>query len=267
VILTSCAANRQTGHRQRSRTESTVRIITGHAGGAVVPVLDRGDRLIDRIASVSWQDGRVTPPPAVSRYLARLVGELRFVLGDRLTGVYGLGALALGDFRPGHSDIDVYAVVDEPLDDELKRSVAAACGHRHLPCPARKLEMVLVSAEVAAAPGPAPDWELNLNTGEGQCEHVGLDASAEPRHWFVVDLALARQCGLTLFGPAPREVIAVPDPADVHATQADVVAWYARHGHESEVAAAACRAWHWHATGMFAPKRRAIRWAVRQIDR
>jgi hypothetical protein len=209
----------------------------------------------------------MTPPPVVSRYLERLVGELRFVLGDRLTGVYGLGGLALGDFRPGHSDIDVYAVVDRPLDDELKLSVAAACGHRRLPCPAGKLEMVLVSAEVAAAPGPAPDWELNLNTGEGQRDHVGLDPAAEPRHWFVVDLAVAHQCGLTLFGPAPQELIASPDPADVRAAQSDVVAWYARYGHEAEVAAAACRAWHWHDTGVFVPKRRAIRWAAQQIDR
>src|SRR5665213_3737027 len=141
--------------------------------------------------SPSWQHGSVALPPEVSRYLERLVGELRLVLGDRLSGVYGLGILALGDFRPGHSDIDVYAVVDRPLDDELKLSVAAACRHDRLPCPARKLEMVHVCAAVAAAPGAAPDWELNLNTGEGQPDHVGLDPAAEPRHWFVVDLAVA----------------------------------------------------------------------------
>jgi hypothetical protein len=136
--------------------------------------------------------------PEVSQYLDRLVGELRLILGDRLSGVYALGSLALGDFRPGRSDIDVYAVVDRPLDEDVKLSVAAACRHRRLPCPARKLEMVLVCAAVAAAAGAAPDWELNLNTGEGLPDHVGLDPAAEPRHWFVVDLAVAHQCGLTL---------------------------------------------------------------------
>jgi hypothetical protein len=207
----------------------------------------------------------VALPPEVSGYLDRLVGELRLVLGDRLSGVYGLGSLALGDFRPGRSDIDVYVVVDRPLDEGVKLSVAAACRHRRLPCPARKLEMVLVCAAVAAAGAAAPDWELNLNTGEGQPDHVGLDPAAEPRHWFVVDLAVAHQCGLTLFGPRPQSLIAAPAPADVRAAQRDVVTWYARHGDEAEVVAAACRAWHWRETGMFVPKRPAIEWAAQQI--
>jgi hypothetical protein len=207
----------------------------------------------------------VALPPAVSRYLECLVGELRGVLGVRLSGVYGVGGLALGDFHPGRSDVDVYAVVDRPLDEELKLSVAAACRHRRLPCPARKLEMVLVCAAVAAATGAAPAWELNLNTAEGQPDHVGLDPTAEPRHWFVVDLAVAHQCGLNLFGPPPQELIAAPDPGDVRAAQSEVVVWYAHHGDAADVAAAACRAWHWRETGVFVTKRRAIEWAARQI--
>lgn len=103
----------------------------------------------------------------------------------------------------------------------------------------------------------APRWDLSLNTGESQRDHVGLDPAAEPRHWFVVDLALAHQCGLTLFGPAPQELIGAPDPADVREAQRDVVVWYASRGQEVEAAPAACRAWHWRDTGPFAPKRRA----------
>jgi hypothetical protein len=83
---------------------------------------------------------------------------------------------------------------------------------------------------------------------------------------FVVDLALAHQCGPALFGPAAQELIGAPDPADVREAQLDVVACYARHGREVEAAAAACRAWHWRETGVFAPKRRAIEWAAEQID-
>jgi hypothetical protein len=203
-------------------------------------------------------------PGEVSRYLERLVDELQVVLGERLSGVYGLGGLALGDFRAGASDIDVYAVVDEPLSVELKRSVADACRHGRLACPARKLELVVLCATVAAAPGAAPDWELNLNTGEAVPDHVGLDPSAEPGYWFVIDLAVAHQCGLTLFGPAAPELIAAPDAADVRQAQREVVAWYARHGDESGAAAAACRAWYWRASGAFASKRLALRWAAQQ---
>ncbi len=205
-------------------------------------------------------------PEDVSRYLERVVDELRNALGERLQAVYGLGGLALGDFRAGGSDVDVYAIVDGPLSHERKLSVAEACRHRRLPCPARKLELVVIRAAIAAAPGAAPDWELNLNTGEGRPDHVGVDPSAEPRHWFVVDLAVARQSGLTLFGPDARELIAAPEASAVRAAQREVVAWYARHGEAAEAVAAACRAWHWQVTGRFAAKREAVHWAAERLS-
>jgi hypothetical protein len=115
-------------------------------------------------------------------------------------------------------------------------------------------------------PGPAPRWELNLNTGPSLSDHVGLDPAAEPAHWFVLDLAIARERGATLLGPAPPEVIGAPRAADVRAAQAEAVAWYAGNDMPAETVAAACRAWHWVATGEFAGKRDAMRWALTQTD-
>ncbi|MGA9856778.1 MAG: hypothetical protein WBQ18_02885 [Solirubrobacteraceae bacterium] len=204
-------------------------------------------------------------PEDVRRYLERLANELQTVLRSRLRGLYALGGLALGDYRPGRSDIDVYGVVDEPLDDERKLAVAEACRHRTIPCPARKLELVIVSAGVAAAPGSAPDWELNLNTGAAEPDHIGLNPAAEARHWFVIDLAIAHQHGLRLFGPAAPELIGAPDPAVIQAAQSQAIVWFARHGRESDAAATACRAWFWHETGTFTTKRQAIRWAAQRL--
>ena len=190
----------------------------------------------------------------VAAYLEELCTRLREVLGERLTAVYALGGYALGAYVPGRSDLDVLAVVDRPLEPATKARIVERCAHEALPCPARKLELVVSTG--------TPRWELNLNTGEGE-RHVGTDPAAEPRFWFVLDLALAREHGLALLGPPPADVLAPVAREDVLAAQAEAIAWYARHEPGRDTFAAAARAWHWLETGRFAPKDEAVAWAAR----
>lgn len=56
-------------------------------------------------------------PANLDRLLARLLAEQRAILGDHLLGVYLRGSLALGDFDPQTSDVDLLCVVDQPLSD------------------------------------------------------------------------------------------------------------------------------------------------------
>ncbi len=199
--------------------------------------------------------------PAVGDYLDRLAAVLSGALGEPLLGVYAVGSVALGAYRPGSSDIDVLAVTKESLPVEDRRAVAAACAHDVLPCPARKLELVVMPAEVARAPGALVRWELNLNTGAGIEDHVGLDPEAEPGFWFLLDLASAHEHAVALLGPPAQEVIGPPDPAGVGEAQAQAVAWFALHEPGPDAVAAAARAWLWHETGRFASKAEALRWA------
>jgi hypothetical protein len=208
----------------------------------------------------------MTLPDDVERYLSGLVERLTSLLGDRLIGVYGLGGLAFGDYRQGRSDLDVYVVVRSSLEADEKRRVAAACSHGALPCPARQLEMVVIAAPEARHPTSTPRWELNLNTGAGRVDHIGLDAAVEPSHWFVLDLAIAHQGAVALFGPPASELVGMPLLADVQTAQSEAVAWYARNKMPAETVAAACRAWHWLATGTFVAKRPAVRWALARFD-
>jgi len=205
-------------------------------------------------------------PEDVRGYLARLIERLSAALEDRLVGVYALGGMAFGDYRPESSDLDVYAVVRAALEEDQKLSLAERCSHRMLPCPARRLELVVISAEAARRPGRVPRWELNLNTGPGQPDHVGLDPAAEPSHWFVLDLAIAYHRGVPLVGPPAHELIGSPDAAAVHHAQSEVVAWYARNEMREETVTAACRAWHWLETGTFAAKREARHWAGARLS-
>ena len=199
--------------------------------------------------------------PALEEYLERLVDVLRESLGGRLAAVYAVGSVALGAYRPGESDVDVLALTAESLDVSDRRAVAEACAHRALPCPARKLELVAMPADVARAADVPIRWELNLNTGEGLDDHVGLDFAAEPGFWFVLDLALAHEHALPLRGPAAREAIGTPDRDRVGEAQAEAIAWYARNEPGPGALTAAARAWLWHETGRFATKAEALRWA------
>jgi hypothetical protein len=192
-------------------------------------------------------------------YLDRLVARI----GDRVVGAYAVGSLALGAYAPGRSDADVLAVVDGRLAGEELLAIAERCSHRALPCPARKLELVVIGAAEARA--GRPDWQLNLNTGEGMDDHVGLDPAAEPRHWFVLDLALAHEHGIALSGPPAREVVAAPAPAVVQEAHEEAVEWYARNEPGPATVLAACRAWHWQETGRFIAKGEALRWAVARL--
>jgi predicted nucleotidyltransferase len=123
-----------------------------------------------------------------------------------------IGSAALGNYVPGVSDLDVAAVSPEAVGDP--EAVAAPIRHSSLPCPARKLELVVYRAEQAAAPTRDLEFELDLNTGAGG-DRLLTDLGGEPGHWYLIDLAIAREHGRTLAGPPARELFGEPPRADL----------------------------------------------------
>ena len=187
-------------------------------------------------------------------YLAELVARL----GD-VRAVYLSGSAALGAYEPGRSDLDVLVVADAPVD---VAGLVERCSHHALPCPARKLELVVYTPEQVAAPSRDQRWELNLNTGAAE-QHAGTDPSAEPWFWFVLDLALARRHGIALRGPAPGELIGAAQRELVLAAMAEAVTWYVRNEPGEGTLLAAARAWRYAEEGDFVSKRDALQWACR----
>ena len=186
-------------------------------------------------------------------YVAEVVGVVGGLLGKRAVGAWLLGSAALGDFDPRRSDLDIQAVSTIFLArSELERLAAALT---ELPCPVRGLEFVLYAREGLADPA-GPAFQLNLNTGPGMAEHVGLDPDAEPRFWFTIDAAIAREHGIRLAGPEAADVFPQLPRALVLEALRDAVEWYERH-QPADLPLVAARARAWESEGRWLSKREA----------
>jgi hypothetical protein len=194
----------------------------------------------------------------VDGYLAELTRRLRGGLGGDLVGVYLMGSAAMGTDVPGVSDLDVWALVRGLVATPVKKALVARVEHAALPCPARGLELV-----VARFRGAEPIVELNLNDGPAMERHVALDASDEPRHWFVLDAAIGRQDGRALWGPPPVEAFPpIPRSLQLAAIVASLD-WYAAHEPDNRKAAlTAARGWRYAVEGAWSSKEDAARWAA-----
>jgi hypothetical protein len=202
-------------------------------------------------------------PPDVARYLSELTRRVETHLEQRLDGAWLLGSSALGDFDPLRSDVDVQAVSTARLPRAELEQLAADLSHPALPCPVRGLEFVLYSREDLADPrGPA--FQLNLHTGPRMEHHVGYDPDVEPRFWFILDVAIAREGARPLAGRPPAELLPALSPTLVLSALRDSLAWY--RGHDStEAVLAACRAWAWATQDRWLSKGDAAAWAAAQL--
>jgi hypothetical protein len=218
---------------------------------------------------VPWSITLPRPDEAAQRYLRALTGRLHQGLPESLVGVYLIGSAATGDYLPGRSDLDVAVVVERTLDARTKRRLVSLLSHDALPCPARMLELVVYPAEVARSGALHPAYELNLNTGPSGGTRAWFDPAgpdAEPRHWFVVDLASAAEIALVLDGPPAGEVFAPAPREGVRMALLSVLDWQmSNEPIAPNTVLNACRAWRWAETGRWGSKSEAGRWGRRRV--
>jgi hypothetical protein len=105
----------------------------------------------------------VTPYPAINTVLAEWAEGLKGLLGKKIVGLYLSGSLAYGDFVPDRSDIDLQAVVRNPLTEEELRSVEQLHKGVERRCPewAGRIECSYVSLELVRElrpPAKARPW-------------------------------------------------------------------------------------------------------------
>lgn len=204
-------------------------------------------------------------PPDEIAYLAQLCARLRDVLEGETVGVYAGGSWALGDYLPGRSDLDVAAVVNRALSAESKGAVVSSLRHEALPCPARRLELVVYRLDTARSGSGASEFELNLNTGRGMttlAQSKGV-AGAEGSHWFAIDRSILAQAGIALSGPPASEVFTAIPPAELAPTLIQSLRWHGAHANTaSDAVLNACRSLRYAQEGRWSSKPAAGRWAL-----
>ena len=179
--------------------------------------------------------------PELRPYLDELVTRLSAVV--ELDAVYLFGSAAQGAYEHGRSDVDVIAVTTRPSSRAEKEALAEAADS--LPCPARKLELVVYARG-------AERHELNVNTGE----LVHFDPDDDPAFWFVLDRSIAEQHAVPLLGP-PWPDVFPPVPREAVLAALDEALAFDGWDDPRGAELAAARGRIWRETGEWVSKQRA----------
>jgi Domain of unknown function (DUF4111) len=203
--------------------------------------------------------------PALDAYLGKVATGLTRVLGPGLVGLYLHGSAALGGWSAELSDVDLLGVVARPLDQRVKRVVAARLLHPALACPAeRGLELSLVTAAVAADPPPRPPFELHVTTAPPEpASNLGGPGASDPD--LLPYFAVCRRSGLAVTGAPPERVFAEPPRDWLLQRAASELRWALRHGSFAYRVLNACRAWRLLEDGVLCSKVEGGRWARRRL--
>jgi hypothetical protein len=196
-------------------------------------------------------------------FAERIAAICRQVLGEILASVIVHGSIALDNYTPGHSDIDLLGVVERPLLDPEIASLMRLLAAEDTQTPA-PVDLRVATRATAATPSAAPPMELYVR-------HRGhAPPDVEARHPgeqdLVVELSICRQHGRALLGAEPRAVIGeVPDEWVLLAGDAQLARWQTLTDdapHAALMVLTACRIWRFSEERTHCSKAAAATWAL-----
>jgi Aminoglycoside adenylyltransferase, C-terminal domain/Nucleotidyltransferase domain len=215
-----------------------------------------------------------TPYPAVNEALGEFLAHARAILGPHLRGVYLVGSLAVGEFDPTESDLDIIVVTDDALPDDLiaaLRELHTQFGSSPSPW-ARRLEAVYVPQGDLRAPAP-----VNARYPQVERDRPFFVEPLEPG-WSVQRYTL-REHGVVIAGPEPCQLLDPVDPDEMRREGAIIAStWLEQAEHDPSwldwarprpyfafVIATLCRLLYTLETGAVASKPSATRWAQQTL--
>lgn len=217
-----------------------------------------------------------TPYADVNAALDDLAVSIRAALGNRMSGMYLSGSLALGDFDPLSSDIDTVVVTDAEVGDDLfvaLKGVHARFGAGGSPW-AERVEVVYVPRCALRYAAPSAASYPQLERGGTLFRDVLESGWAIQRH-------ILREHGVVVAGPVPRTLIPAVDPLDMcRASVGIATAWreqarqdpawldWLRNGEaQAFVVQTLCRLLYTLDSGSVASKPGATRWAQKALGK
>jgi predicted nucleotidyltransferase len=185
------------------------------------------------------------PSTAYAREVSR---RLREALGADLVGVYLHGSGVLGGFASQGSDVDLIAVSSRRLANSEKTTLATTLSHSALPCPARDLELHVITLESTQRLVEAPPFEFYIETGANRPQdEVNFGWNTRRADGGDTDLvmhfAVLRLAGQALTGPPPKELFPDVPPAWLREALQGELRWALEHGPPEYQVLNACRIW------------------------
>ncbi|MBA3826447.1 MAG: DUF4111 domain-containing protein [Ktedonobacterales bacterium] len=215
-----------------------------------------------------------TPYPEVNALVHELLIALHAILGAQVQGVYLVGSLALGDFRPQNSDLDLIMVTVGTLSDEavtLLRDLHRRFDQGGSPW-ATHVDAVYIPHEVLREPSPPADHYPIL-------EWPGLLALGPLESGWAIQRYILREYGIVVSGPNSRSLLDPVHPDDLRQGSATIVerwrdqahhdpewlAWLSEPDNHTFVVLTLCRVLYTLETGAVASKPAAARWAQQKV--
>jgi predicted nucleotidyltransferase len=141
------------------------------------------------------------------RFAEALAQSCAGALGETVAGVILHGSLTMGDYLPGRSDVDLLVVVDEPLSDAHVAALTDAVGAYRPQAPGR-VDLRVVTRQVAASPTPAPPMEVYIEITPGSGSGLYVERRHPGERDLVVEFSMCRAHGRSLVGATPAELLA-----------------------------------------------------------
>ena len=224
------------------------------------------------------QPTQLTPYPDVNAVVNDLLTDLQASLGAQLVGMYLVGSLALGDFDPQESDLDLVIVTAGTLSDETLAALREL--HRRVDHSASawaaRLDAVYIPKDVLREAAPTAARAGGLARYPVLEWPAPLALAPLESGWPIWRYTL-REHGVVVSGPDPRSLLDSVHPDDLRrASGATVEEWRARaHSDAAWVAGLRVRREHTYVVrtlcrllytldaGSIASKLAATRWVTR----
>lgn len=148
-------------------------------------------------------------------------------MGEKLTGIYLHGSMAMGCFNAKKSDIDLIVIVEDGISDTQKMQFMERVVRLNKQAPAKGLEISIVKREYCNPFAYPTPFELHFSPAHLQWFRDDPQGYIEDMNGVDIDLAahfsIINHYGIVLYGEAVEEVFAaVPKKDYVDSICADI---------------------------------------------
>jgi hypothetical protein len=183
----------------------------------------------------------ITPYADVNAIVQEFLENIQAVLGGQLKGMYLIGSLAVGDFDPQHSDIDLIVVTATDLAEDLIAGLQTI--HKTIPANfaagksqidpnfawANRVEAVYIPQADLRQAAPTGRY-LQIERGDEQTPT--LFVGPIEKGWVFQRYSL-REKGIIVTGPHPHTLLDPIDPAEMRPAVAAIAeGWQAQAHHD-----------------------------------